>query len=258
MGFRKTLTRIGRLGRLAVLSAAVLACVSSTAWAAPTQFAEFTNNGASDAANGFRWTNFDNFNGTLDTASGGAPVTFTFTNLPGLPAELQGPQAAHIRFDTGTNLNGQALFGQLNQPLSSPISILIIRDTDASVGNNNRHNLLTVTVTPAANMAIVAGQNGSASLNASTPGQVVTFSSDFFDFSKVSAQAMGLTFSGITPGLSFNTDFGRNMLNSFTAAGVGSFSADLAAVPEPGSIALMGIGCVVLVGARLRKSRKLA
>jgi hypothetical protein len=251
-------TTAGAIGRGAILWAAVLACTSSTAWAAPTQFAEFTNNGANDAANGFRWINYDNFTATMDTANGGAPVTFTFTNLPGLAAELQGPQAAHIRFDTGTNLDGQTVLGQLNQPLNSPISILIIRDTDASVGDNNRHNLLTVTVTPSSNMALVVGQNGSASLNASTPGEVITFSSDFFDFSQVTGQAMGITFGGITPGLSFNTDFGRNILNSFTAAGVGSFSADLAVVPEPGSIALMGIGCVVLVGARLRGGRRLA
>jgi len=251
-------TRWATIGRAAVLSAAALACAASTAQAAPTQFAEFTNNGANDAASGFRWANFDNSTAFFDTAAGGAPVTFTFTNLPGLPAELQGPQAAHIRFDTGTNVNGQTVFGQANQPLSEPISILIIRDTDASVGNNNRHNLLTVTVTPASGMAIVSGQNGSASLNSSVPGQVVTFSSDFFDFSKVTSQAMGITFSGITPGLSFNTDLGRSILNSFTAAGVGSFSADLAAVPEPGSVALMGIGCVILVGARLRKRSRLA
>ena len=61
----------------------------------------------------------------------------------------------------------------------------------------------------------------------------------------------------------FDLNTGENTLAQFlpgevTAAGVGSFSADLTAVPEPGSVALMGIGCVLVVGARLRKGRKLA
>jgi len=144
---------------VAIGFALALASLSTAAVAAPVSIAEFTNNGASDAANGFRWINYDNFSATLDTANGGAPVTFTFTNVPGLPAELQGPQAAHIRFDTGTTLDGQTALGQLDQPLNSPISILIIRDTPASVGDNNRHNLLTVTVTPDSSMSLVVGQN---------------------------------------------------------------------------------------------------
>ncbi|WP_406696703.1 PEP-CTERM sorting domain-containing protein [Singulisphaera sp. Ch08] len=242
--------------RLVIVSAVALAWASSTAVAAPTQFAQFTNNGANDAANGFRWTNYDNFVTTFDTVNGGAAVDFTFTNVPGLSAQLQGPQAARIRFDTGSNVSGQELFGQLNQPLTAPISILIIRDTQADTGNNNRQNLLTVTVTPASSTALLSGQNGSASLNASSPGQIITFSSDFYDFSNVTASGMGITFSGILPGLSFSTESGRSMLNSFTAAGVGSFTADLTAVPEPGSLALMGISGLVLCGVRFRGTRR--
>lgn len=242
---------------LALASVVALAW-GSAATAAPVSIAEFTNGGANDATNGFRWTNYDNFTSTLDTANGGAPVTFTFSNLLGLPAELQGPQAAHIRFDTSTTAEGQTVLGQLNQPLDSPISLLIIRDTPASVGDNNRHNLLTVTVTPESNLALVSGQSGSASLNASTPGQKITFSSDFYDFSNISLAAMGLTFSGITPGLSFDTSNGRSMLSSFTAAAIGSFSADITPVPEPGSMALLGIGCVAIAGVGVRSRRRLA
>ena len=39
----------------------------------------------------------------------------------------------------------------------------------ADVGANNRHNLLSVTITPGGNMALVSGQNGSASLNGCVP-----------------------------------------------------------------------------------------
>src|SRR5262245_38093040 len=90
-------TRLTSIGRLVALSAATLALGASTVSAAPTQFAEFSNGGANDRVNGFRWDNFDNTQAFFDTAVGGAPVTFTYTNLPGLAPELQGPQAAHIR-----------------------------------------------------------------------------------------------------------------------------------------------------------------
>lgn len=242
--------------RLASVAAVALAWASGSALAAPTQFAQFTNNGANDTANGFRWTNYDNFVATFDTANGGAAVTFNYTNLPGVASQLQGPQAAHIRFDTGTNLDGQSLFGTLNQPLSGPISILFVRDNPADVGDNNRQNLLTVTVTPNSSMALLSGQNGSASLNASSPGQTITFSSDFYNFSNATATGMGMTFSGIIPGLSFSTEGGRSLLNSVTAAGVGSFTADLTAVPEPTSLALMGISGLILCGVRLRAARR--
>jgi hypothetical protein len=247
---------VAGLRRLALASALVLGGGVPSASAAMTQIAEFTNNGVSDSAGGFRWMNFDNSSATFDTANGGAPITFTYTNLPNVPTDLQGPQAAHIQFDTGTDLDGTTVNGQVSQPLTVPIHILILRDTPAAEGANNQHNLLTITITPNASMSIVSGQNGSGSLNASTPGQTITYSSDFFDFSRISGAAFGLTLSGIIPGLSFDTDNGRNILNSFTAAALGSVSADLNPVPEPGSLALMGIGCVVVAGAGFKRYRR--
>lgn len=247
---------IARLRRLALASVLVLGGGVPSADAAMTQIAEFSTNGVNDAAGGFRWTNYDNFSATFDTANGGAPITFSYTNLPNVPTDLQGPQAAHIEFDTGTKVDGAMVNGQVSQPLTSPIQILIIRDTPAAEGNNNQHNLLTITITPNSSMSIVSGQNGSGSLNASTPGQTITYSSDFFDFSKISGAAFGLTLSGITPGLSFDTANGRSILNSFTAAALGSISADLTPVPEPGSLALMGVGCVVVAGAGIKRYRQ--
>jgi len=253
---RNMISPIGNFPRLVLMLPIIMMGMYQPAMATPTQFAQFTNNGANDATNGFRWVNDGNTSATFDTASTGAAVTFNFTNLPGLAPELQGVQSAHLFFSTGTNLSGQSFFGQLNQPLSSSILIQILRDSPASVGSGTRENLLTISVVPNSTLSVVSGQNGSASLTASAPGQTITFSSDFYDFSNVTANGLGLTFSGIVPGLSFNTSGGHSILNSFTAAAIGSFTADLNPVPEPTSLALMGIGGVLICGASLRARRR--
>jgi hypothetical protein len=57
-----------------------------------TTFAQFTER---SGGNDFVFTN-NTTSANFETLSGGSPVSFTYLNASGLPAELQGPQNAHV------------------------------------------------------------------------------------------------------------------------------------------------------------------
>jgi len=239
LGTRSIVPRVVIFSALAVLGAV------PSAFALPTQFASFLETDT----NGFVWTNkVGNSGATFNTSNttAGIPVLFQFQNLSGVPTGLQ---AAHLTLTSSTNHDGANLNGVANQPISGDLTLAITRDSD-------QKKLLSATVTPAANLAVLSGQNGSASLNTSTPNENITFTSDFVKFSGTALNALGLTLGGLNPGLSFNTAGNRSFLNSFVATGNGSFSSDV--VPEPTSMALMGIGCVILAGAHRRLAGKSA
>ena len=218
-----------------------------------TQIGQFINDGST----GFSWTNNGGSATLTSLPANGSQVYFQYSNLAGLPPELQSLQSAHLMISASTTTPGYMSSGQANQPISGPITITITRDTpDPGFGTGGHNILLQTTVAPATGLALIAGQGGSAGLNATVPNETVTYKSDFFDFSKASGNSFGLTLSGISPALSFNDPQGGTILNSFTSSGVGSFST--VTIPEPASVALLGIGCVVLVGARARKTRKTA
>jgi len=133
----------------------------------------------------------------------------------------------------------------------------VVRDTPDPLFGTGAHDiLLSATVSPSSSMALISGQGGTASLTTSVPGQNIAYKSDFFDFSGSAGNTFGITFTGISPGLSFNDPQGGTILNSFTASGVGTFSA--ATIPEPASMALLGIGCLIVFGARMRKAMRAA
>jgi hypothetical protein len=237
---------------LPLLFVAVLAAGSSGRPAfALVQFGQFSN----DGSNSFVWNNDRNTSADFFTVDGGAPGFFTLTNVPGLPPELQGPQAVHMTVSASTVTDGFTINNQLSQPISGIITIQVTRDTPDP--NLPTGNLLTVRLTSGTTQ--LTGSGASAALVAATPRDNVTYSSDLINFSNSTASAFTLGLTSITPALSFNTDGGRNFLNSFTAAGSALFSANLPpAVPEPASVVLLGLGGVALVGFRLRTARRVA
>jgi hypothetical protein len=165
----------------------------------------------------------------FQTIPGGSPILFQYQNVLGLPAELAGPQQAHLYLSasatTPATLNGT----QARQNLQS-VTIQIIRDTPATIGNGTRTNLLTATVT--AGFPAILGDlaENSASLLASTPTDNITFTSDFLIFSGTSQRNFGLSFSSITPALSIGPG---GFLQSFISAGTGTFAANTSPVCSP-------------------------
>ena len=216
----------------------------TTANAQTTTFAQFLeNNGSQD----FVFTN-NGSNGVFNTVSGGSSISFKYQNISGLNAALQGFQNAHLTVTSTTTQAGVNSAGTLTQPFNQTVTVAIIRDTAAPVGNNTRRNLLTAVFSSTINgkPAITGANNGnSATFSATTPDNVVTFSSDFISFASTTQRNAGLSFSSVTPALSL-----PGFLNSFSAAGTGTFASNPVPVPLIPTAASVEIGGRVLVGEK--------
>jgi hypothetical protein len=200
-----------------------------------TTFAQFTQR---IGGNDFVFTN-NTINASFETVAGGSPITFTYLNASGLPAELQGPQDAHVFVVASTNTPAITGAGdRIIQPVDGTFTIQILRDT----AFNGRTNLLTATVTPVGtSYSELAGDQGatSAGYSASTPVQNVTFTSSFISFAGSTSRDFGLAFSSVTPIYSLGTTF----VNSFTAAGTGTFASDQAPafmIPTAATVSVSG------------------
>ena len=162
-------------------------------------------------------------NASFETVAGGSPITFTYLNVAGLPPELQGPQNAHIFIVATTTAPAttNAQGNRLNQPFNSLFTIEILRDTPY----NGANNLLTANVRPVgtSNPELTGDLNAtSAGFTASTPVQQVDFTSSFISFTGSTSRDLGLTFTSVQPVFTL----GGTFVNSFTAAGAGSFAAN--------------------------------
>ncbi|HEX8637279.1 MAG TPA: hypothetical protein VF692_04405, partial [Pyrinomonadaceae bacterium] len=167
---------------------------------------------------------------TFRTVNTGSPVLFQYQNVGGLPAELAGPQEAHIFITCPTNAPATQGFGTttLVQPFNQTCTIQILRDTasSAGTGGGSRTNLLTAIITPSSTSARIQGEIGadSGGFAASTPNQNVTYTSDFLFFGNDAAGSrnLGLSFSAITPGIFLGPG---GFMNSFAANATGTFAS---------------------------------
>ena len=159
------------------------------------------------------------------TGGGGAPVSFTFLGIAGLPAELSGPQSARAFFSCQTSVTAFANVGRTVQPFNGTCTIQIIRDVPAtSPSGGSGTNLLTATVVNNPSTSDLSGDtnSNSAGFSASTPNQTITFTSDFLSFGATQSRNLALGFSSVNPNFSQNPN---GFLNSFTASGAGTFAS---------------------------------
>jgi PEP-CTERM motif len=218
------------------------------------QFATYTDQG-----NDFAFTANGSTNATFSATN--AAVIFDYTGITGLPAALIGDQAAHLTFSTSTTTGASTAGGSDFQPFNGISTLTITRDTPY----NGLTNLLTVTFQQNTSLPTMSGNDGShaASINASTPDILITYTSDFLNFGTPTSRRLFLNVltSSTTPIL-FNPA-SDTFLESFIAAVDGQFyqlpqptAGPLVAVPEPTTFALSAVGLVGLAGAAAYRRRK--
>lgn len=228
---------VAAMAGLAVLIAA------GTATAQPVQFATFNHPGNQKP---FTFTN----TGSGGTFTASTQVSFNFTGIPGLPAELTGDQNATLTLTATASTPATANGTLFDQPLNS--AVLSFTRNSPSGGLTN---LLTATFS-----GVLSGRNASlaATLDASnTSGDTVVFTSSFLNFSQTISRSLALAFSAVTPMISNGPG---GFLASFTASGVGTFSSEpppfINAIPLPASIVMLGAGLAGVPVASIFRRKK--
>jgi len=244
-----------------IASAFVLAGAALPADAATTTFGQFLQRNPS--ARLFRYEKQDS--GVTKKASiytTGTPTGTSVASIPvyyvlsavGLPADLTGFQDAHLTVDfvanQGTTGSGSSRVQLFDTVTSGTISI--IRDTAAAEGLGARTNLLTVSFT---NAELDASQNGGSFTFKSNDNSVITYTSDFLDFSSVIGKDFSFSFSGASP--TFAAGIGQSGRTT-RFSGTGTFASDPAplvpGVPEASTWGMMVLGFAG-AGAAMRAGR---
>lgn len=260
-------------------SIAVLGAVLATAAPASAVVVTFATFSALDTSKNFRLVNSGNSsaaNRTTDatlyttssgtsTAPGSVIVRFSFLQ-PQLNAFVNNANAAFTYNATIARGTPTTTFaGQLFQSgITGSFSFLSTTAITVSGPGFVTHtyaagsNLLSGSFTN----ATLNGVGSSAGTSSSTAsGSLVSFTSDFLDFSSTVQRDRGLTLTAISPNLSTHAGLNK-ALNSFRATAGGQFSSDpaplingLAIVPEPATWAMLVVGFGMIGVKTRRRSR---
>lgn len=232
--------------------AALLAASAVPAHAATQTFGQFIQK--TPNARAFKYKNEDHGSSKQATISGtNIPVYFQL-GANGLPEDLTGLLSAHVSVNFVSNLGTTAgsTPGSLVQLFDTvgAGSITFTLDNAAAEGNGTRTDLLTVSFT---NAELDASQGDGSLTFKSNANSVITFSSDFLDFSNVVDKDFSFSFSGASP--TFSATPGSSGRNT-NFSGSGTFASDpaplvIGGVPEPASWAMM-LGGFGLMGMTLR------
>jgi hypothetical protein len=247
---------------VASIASALLIAGAAVPAHATTTFGQFLQR--SPGTRLFRYLNLDSGSTrkaqiyTTGTATGTTVASipiYYILSAAGLPADLTGLQDAHLTVDFVSNL-GTTGSGNSRKQLFDTITsgtITITRDTAAAEGTGSRTNLLTVSFT---NAELDASQNNGSFTFKSNDDSVITYTSDFLDFSHVVDKDFSLSFSGSSP--TFSAPIGKSS-RSMRFSGTGTFASDpppiVPNVPEISTWGMMMIGFGTM-GAVMRGRRK--
>jgi len=249
------------MNRFAILAAGAL-CVTSAAPAFATDtvtFGQFFQQQTNQRL--FRYKNEDagavkgaeiyTTSSASSNVPGSIPVYFLL-GVNSLPADLSSPQDALLAVDF-ISTSGTTGIGSDRIQMFGNGTITIVRTTAALEGLNTRTNLLTVTFT---NAELDAAQNNGAFTFKSNDDSVITYTSDFLDFSGVLKEDFSFSFSGASP--KFDAPLGSSGVNT-RFSGTGTFASDPApltiGVPEISTWAMLFFGFGA-VGAVMRTGRR--
>jgi hypothetical protein len=210
-------------------------------------FAQFNQINVGDQ--NFVYTN-NTTSADFSTIAGGNPISLGIADWV-RPTGLASTQNAHLFLSASTSAAVMVSGTTLSQAFPVPTNtIQIVLDTPFQ----GHTNFLTVTFT-----GRLTGETGTHSGNlqgsdASTPPDIVTYSSDVIDVSKFIEHSFALSFSSILTGSGQGLTVGSGGLyDSFTTSGSGTF--DAAVIPEPSALAMASIATVGLAGFGLLRRR---
>ena len=232
-----------------IASALVLAASAVPAHADTTTFGQFLQR--SPGARLFQYVNQDSgatkkaelrTTGTSTGNSVASIPVFYIMSVAGLPIDLTGLQNAHLTVDmisnVGTTGSGASRVQMFDTITAGSISVIC--DTAAAEGAGTRTNLLTVSF----KNAELDASNGAGSFTFKTnPTSIITYTSDFLDFSHVLSTDFSFSFSGSSP--TFNGPVG-SAGRTTRFSGTGTFASDppplIPGIPEASIWGMMMLG----------------